>query len=246
MIKGWIKRAARSMGIEILRYVPHNSIHAASRSLLTHLEIGLVFDIGANTGQYGEDLFETGYKGRIVSFEPLMRAHASLQRRAAHYPDWLVHERVAVGATTGQVEIQVAGNSVSSSILPMLKRHTDACPESAGIGKELVPIVRLDDVADAYWNGDSAALLKVDTQGFEWEVLEGALASLERIDAVQLELSLVPLYEGQHLWRSLVDRMESLGFLLYFVYPAFSDNKTGQMLQWDAMFVRKEHRVRRN
>ena len=102
----------------------------------------------------------------------------------------------------------------------------------------MVSVIRLDDVSAGYLRGAKAVLLKVDTQGFEWDGADGAVETLGKVAAVQLELSLLPLYGGQRLWRDYVDRMEGLGFQLYFVYPAFTDEHTGQTMQWDAMFVR--------
>ena len=207
--------------------------------LLRRLRIDLVFDVGANTGQTGEELFGSGFAGRVVSFEPLAAAHAELVRKAMKNPRWAVHPRAAIGASPGEVTLHVAANSVSSSVLPILQSHLDAAAGSQTIDTEVVAVVPLDAVAGGYLHGAKAALLKVDTQGFEWEVLDGAAKALREVAAVQLELSLLPLYAGQRLWCDYVDRMDGLGFQLYFAYPAFTDTHTGQTLQWDGMFVRK-------
>ena len=218
----------RRTGFDLRRYHPSSSQHCAMHLLLRWLQIDLVFDVGANTGQTGEELFGSGFAGRVVSFEPLAAAHAVLARKAAMQPRWTAHPRAAVGAAPGEVTIHVAANSVSSSVLPMLQSHVDAAIGSQTVGSESAPVIRLDDVAAGCLQGSKAALLKVDTQGFEWEVLDGAAQTLDKVAAVQLELSLVPLYGGQRLWRDYVDRMERLGFQLYFAYPAFIDEHTGQ------------------
>lgn len=238
MFNSVLKRAAHSIGCEILYFVPQNSIDAATKAMFANLGIDLVFDVGANVGQYGEKLFRNGFQGRVVSFEPLSEAHAKLTSRARHFPSWTVHPRSAIGASPDQITIHISENSVSSSILPMLKRHSDACPDSTYTSSETVTVVRLDDVAQQYIDRASSMLLKVDTQGFEWKVLDGAPELLSKVTAVQLEVSLVPLYEGEPLWLDVIRRMENLGFILFFVFPAFSDSITGQTLQLDAMFVR--------
>jgi FkbM family methyltransferase len=227
------------MGLDLRRYHPSNSQHCALHLLLRHLQIDLVLDVGANTGQTGEELFGSGFSGKVVSFEPLAAAHAELTHKAARQPRWTAHARTAIGASIGEVTIHVAANSVSSSVLPMLQSHLDAAAGSHTVASEMVPVIRLDDVAPSYLEGSKAALLKVDTQGFEWDVLDGAAQTLGCLSAVQLELSLVPLYGGQRLWRDYVERMEMLDFQLFFAYPAFSNVRTGQTLQWDGMFVRK-------
>ena len=99
----------------------------------------------------------------------------------------------------------MAANSISSSVLPMLQSHVDAAAGSQTIGTEVVAVIRLDDVTAGYLRGAKAVLLKVDTQGFEWDVLDGAVETLGKVAAVQLELSLLPLYGGQRLWRDYVD-----------------------------------------
>jgi FkbM family methyltransferase len=239
MLKNALMNLIRRFGLEVRRYHPNNSEHSATHLLLRHLHVDLVLDVGANEGQYAESLVQGGYRGQVLSFEPLSRAHASLTARAARYARWAVHPRVAVGDRPGVATIHVAGNSVSSSLLPTLNAHLAAAPESAPVGEEAVDVVRLDDAAGPYLDSARAALLKVDTQGFEWQVLDGAPRVLQAAVAVQLELSLVQLYENQKLWLEYLHRLSALHFDLYFAYPAFTDARTGQTLQWDAMFVRR-------
>ncbi len=81
-------------------------------------------------------------------------------------------------------------------------------------------------------------MLKIDTQGYEWQVLDGAVATLPRITAVLIEMSLVPLYEGQHLWLEIIARLEAMGFKTWSLQPGFVDPSTGRTLQVDGMFCR--------
>lgn len=239
MIIRSLRSLLRRAGLDLRRYHPSSSHHCAWRLLLRGLKIDLIFDVGANAGQFGEEALGAGFTGSLVSFEPLAAPHAVLAGKASSHPRWTVHPRAAVGAAAGELTIHVAANSVSSSALPILQSHLDAAAGSQTVGTEVVAVVRLDDVAPAYFGSSRAAMLKIDTQGFEWQVLDGAMKTLDAVAAVQLELSLVPLYEGQRLWRDYVDRMERLGFQLYYAYPAFTDEQTGQTFQWDGMFVRK-------
>lgn len=239
MVSRTLRSLLRRTGFDLRRYHPSSSQHCAMQLLLRRLQIDLIFDVGANAGQTGEELFGSGFPGRVVSFEPLAAAHAELAHKASLHPRWTAHPRAAIGAAPGEVTIHVAANSVSSSVLPMLQSHLDAAAGSQTVDTEAVAVVRLDDVAGVYLQGAKAAMLKVDTQGFEWDVLDGAALTLEKVAAVQLELSLVPLYGGQRLWRDYVDRMDAEGFQLYFAYPAFTNEHTGQTLQWDGLFVRK-------
>ncbi|MFY4728949.1 FkbM family methyltransferase, partial [Nitrospira sp. BLG_2] len=188
-------------------------------STLRKFEIDLVLDIGANTGQFGSEIRYYGYTGKIVSFEPLSQAHSILVKTIAEDSNWEAYPPCALGDQNGETVINIAGNSQSSSLLPMLEAHRSAAPESVYEGEEKVSIKTLDIVAREYVKGARAPFLKIDTQGFEWRVLDGARETLPRIKGILVELSLVPLYEGQHLWRDLVDRLEDEGFALWALRP---------------------------
>jgi FkbM family methyltransferase len=237
--KRLLKQAAQTIGLDVRRY-RHESTEA-SRLLATlrHFDIELVADIGANTGLFGALIRNEGYDRRIVSFEPLPDAYVELKRAAADDSKWLVHERCAIGSQAGSIKINVAGNSQSSSILPMLAAHSEAAPDSRYIRTEECNVVRLDDVLPAYAPNYRTTFLKIDTQGFEWEVLQGAPVILESVRAVQLELSLVPLYDGQASWETLAGMMKALGFDVWAFWPVFHDERTGQTLQVDAIFIRR-------
>jgi len=153
-------------------------------------------------------------------------------------PKWDAYPRCALGDHNGEVELNIAGNSQSSSILPMLESHRSAAPESAYQGKEIVPIRTVDAVAGQYLKDACAPFLKIDTQGFEWQVLDGARDALPHIKGILVELSLEPLYEGQHLWREVIDRLEVGGFTLWAFEPVFSDHVLGRTLQVDGVFYR--------
>jgi FkbM family methyltransferase len=158
---------------------------------------------------------------------------------ASRDPDWQVHEQSAIGDQDGEIEIHIAGNSVSSSVLLMLESHSSAAVGSAYVGTERVPIFRLDSIANRYLNKNSNLFLKIDTQGYEWSVLEGASETLKCTQGVLCELSLVPLYHLQRLWRDIVDRLDQQGFMLWAVQKGFTNPKTGQSLQMDGIFLRK-------
>jgi hypothetical protein len=124
----------------------------------------------------------------------------------------------------------------------MLDAHLRAAPESAYIGTETVPVSRLDTAAEDLQVGAQNLFLKIDVQGFEPQVLKGAARLLDRIQGVQLELSLVPLYEGEALFMPLVDCLARKGFDLWALIPGFIDMETGRTLQVDGIFFRPNSR----
>src|SRR5690606_843350 len=94
-----------------------------------------------------------GYGGVSVSFEPVKGEHRILTKAASRDPKWYVHKRGAVGNCEGEAVINIAGNSVSSSLLPMLAAHSSAAQGSAYVGSDTVPVFNLDSISPQYVNG---------------------------------------------------------------------------------------------
>jgi FkbM family methyltransferase len=235
-----IKKLAHYFGFDISRFSPDISESARFIRQLNFHGINLVMDVGANIGQFGrKNLRDAGYRGRIVSFEPLSAAWNGLSSEAAGDTLWTIAPRMAIGAENGDIKINVAQNSVSSSILDMLPKHQESAPESKYIAVEVVPIRRLDEIAPQYLLPDSKIFLKIDTQGFEDFVLKGAQGILDRVAGIQLELSLIPLYEGQQLYDEMILRLKLAGFDLWGISTAFVDVDSGRTLQVDATFFRR-------
>jgi FkbM family methyltransferase len=197
-----------------------------------------VFDVGANIGQYGLSLRKCGFTGRIVSFEAIPSVHARLSAVAAGDRDWIVAPCCALGRAPGEVHINLARNSVSSSLLPMRDVHLNAAPDSKYIARETVRLERLDDVARPLLPNGAKLLLKVDTQGYEEEVLAGADFVLKSASALQLELSVAPLYKGAPSLPRILELCEGLGFQLHGLIPGFYEEKSGRLLQMDGLFLR--------
>jgi FkbM family methyltransferase len=203
--------------------------------LIENNEINHILDVGANFGQYGLNTFASGYKGKISSFEPVSKAYSILNKNAKNYTRWNTYQ-FALGNIEGESEINISGNSVSSSILDMLPQHVKSAPDSSYIGKEKIQIKTLDAIFnDIIHKGDNI-YLKVDTQGYEKMVIEGAEKSLSKIKLIQLELSLVHLYSLDILFEEMVSYMKSKNFTLVSLEDGFTDKTTGQLLQIDGIF----------
>lgn len=226
------------MGLEVHRFAPDSSFTAQLVYSLANFNVDVVLDVGANQGQFAQKIRSGGYKRDILSFEPLSSAHSALQQVSKDDALWRVYPRCALGDYCGNVEINIAGNSASSSLLPMLDSHLSAAPYTAYIGKESVPILTLDSVAGDCLAKFKNPFLKIDTQGFEWQVLNGAQNVLSNMRGVLLELSLIPLYDGQHLWQEMIGRLEQAGFTLWCLQPGFTDPHNGRTFQIDGVFYR--------
>jgi FkbM family methyltransferase len=231
-----IRRIFHVFGFDIVRF---NNIQATLMKELKQHHINLIFDIGAFVGAYAEAMFRAGYTGRIVSFEPQAQLHERLIRLSKKYSGWIIHERCALGSQEQVSYLNIAGNLASSSLLPMLKKHIDALPTSRYIGKEEVPIKTIDSIVDQYFYPSQYLFMKIDTQGFEHEILTGAKNTLSILTGIQLELSLTPLYQGEVLYDEMIQMLSQNGFTLEDIIPGFRDLSTGRLLQADFLFFRE-------
>jgi FkbM family methyltransferase len=206
--------------------------------ILEHHGITVVLDIGANVGQYATRLRQGGWAGRIVSFEPLPAARAALEQAAAPDPLWDVAPPMALGASAGTVTLNVSPESDMSSTLPFLPEMADLLDSAAYTGTVTVPLARLDGVFGQYAGGDDQVLLKIDTQGTESAVLQGASGILDRIRGIQLELSIVPVYQGECNYLDMIATLKGLGFEPALFIPGYFNHRTARLISMDGVFLR--------
>lgn len=234
-----MRRMVRKFGIDVQRYPRSDLLWPVVQSFRHH-GVDLVLDVGANDGGYGGAIRALGYTGTIWSFEPLSVPFAKLTARTSRDGLWSC-TRTAIGANSGSVTVNIAGNSgASSSILPMLETHRSASPGSAYVGTELVPLESLDNLFRIRSDTAARVFLKVDVQGYEADVLKGArwLFDSKLIIGLQMELSFQPLYHGGMTWEEGFEHASAFGMQLVSLVPGFSD-PLGQMLQADAVFYRR-------
>jgi FkbM family methyltransferase len=237
-MKSFFKKILRLVDLELRNFSIEKSENARFFTMLSHHKVNTIFDIGANEGQFGVILRNFGYKGKIISFEPLSDARESLLNISRNDPMWQIALQAAIGEENGEIEIQIAGNSQSSSVLDMLDTHVRAAPDSKYIGKEKVALRKLDSIAADYMDSNSIAFIKIDTQGYETQVMNGAKKLMSQIVGLQVEISLVPLYKGQCLFDEMLKKLKNDGFELWSISTVFSDPNTAQVLQVDATFFR--------
>jgi len=238
-LKKRIRRLIRGAGLDIRTLQPFSDDYETLVHIGAAIGWDVVVDVGANTGAFASSFFDAGFDKRIVSFEPLPEAHEILTRRSNLNPLWLVGPRVALGDKDGIASFNVSRNGSSSSLLPMEARHSEVAPASQFIKAIDIEIARLDTVAPPLLGSSRRALLKIDTQGTELDVIRGASGILERIAAIRVELSFERLYAGQELFDEVYAHITGLGFSLWEISPVLRDPATGQMLQCDGTFVRK-------
>lgn len=239
-MKRLLRRLLNRAGVDVVRHRPVPPHLERRAHLLARFAPDVVLDVGANAGIYGGELRQCGYRGRIVSWEPLSSAYARLADAAARDGAWQA-VNAALGARAGEAELHVAGNSWSSSLRPMLDVHARAAPDSRYVGRETVRVETLDAVFDRWVRPGERAWLKVDTQGHERDVLAGAAAVLPRIDTVELEMSPVGLYEGEALFTEMFDWLVARGFACVHLQPGLYDPADERLLSLDGTFRRVRH-----
>ena len=237
-IKRKFRKLLWMMGCDISRFSPTHHPLARRIKLFESYKIDVVLDVGANIGQFATQMRkDLGYSGRIISFEPLSSAFQLLKINADKDPQWEALN-YALGDTEATEQIHIAGNSQSSSLLNMLPSHIKVAPESKYIGSEEVEIKTLDSVFDGICSKNNRIYLKIDAQVFESKVLKGAESSLSKIDTIQLEMSLIPLYEGELIFSDMHNLLSKKGYSLVSIETGFSDQSSGQLMQADGIFHR--------
>lgn len=236
-----VRQVIRRLGYEV---VPRD--HVESHTFIRHLEelfrtldIRCVLDVGANRGQYRQLLRDrVGYQGPIVSFEPVAQNVASLRAQAETDPRWSIRGH-ALGAEDRAMDINVMKADLLSSFL---------APDPAMVPKfrsvnvidhtERVEVRRLDSVF-ADLGGEQIlqnVYLKLDTQGFDLEVIRGAAATLARVRALQTEISMQPLYRNAPSYRDTLDELTKLGFAVTAMSPIVRDDRM-RVVEFDCVMV---------
>ena len=229
-----VRSALAKAGLELGSYT--GSFRQHHVRLVRDLEIGTVWDVGAHIGEHAAFLRLHGYRGQIISIEPGSAAFAQLQSRAAQDRGWrVVH--TAAGGAAGDSSLNISSNGQSSSVLPMLDRHKSAAPQSSYVSVEAVQIVTLDHLRAELAPPEPFAV-KLDVQGSELDVLKGAGTVLATTELADVELSVIPLYEGGADWRDVTDYLGSVGLQLCDIERVFHDPVSGDLLQINGLFRR--------
>ena len=238
-----LRNRFRHLGLDLVRFPHPGSLGAHLKRLFPKLGIDCVLDVGAHTGEYGRFLREVvGYRGRIVSFEPLLGSFAALEATCARDPLWTAH-RLALGNRDGEASLRVTRGTVFSSFLAPSTYARQRFGQGVEVERlETVPVRRLDRaIGEAL--GDSPTrqiFLKIDVQGSERSVVRGAQGCLDRIVALQTETAVRPTYEGApRLWE-LMPELEALGFRLTGLFPVSLDRGDFSLVELDAVAVRTE------
>jgi FkbM family methyltransferase len=203
LIGDLVRPLLRRQGLELVR-IPNLG------GFLEHRKADLVVDVGANLGQFAKGLRKLGYRGRIVSCEPIPDCAAALRRLATKDPLWDVRE-LALGEAPGSATLNVSDETSYSSFLALSEAGERYDSRSAITRTIEVEVSTVDDLLGGL--ASDRPFLKIDTQGFEPQVLAGAARTLDRCVGLLLELPVDRLYETSWTFAQAVAHLERLGFV---------------------------------
>lgn len=210
----------------------------ADLAFLLNGRADVIVDVGANVGDTVAAFSRYFPQARILAFEPHPQVSGDLARRFAGSAEIEVHD-YALGARSGRMTLHSFANSATNSLRPMAAEaalYTEGAIEA--ISPVEVPVRTLAEVCSGL-GVEHIDILKLDTQGFEGDIFEGAapLLSSGKIKAILCELLFVPLYQGQTMHLEVSSTLSSYGYQVYDYY-SFRHSPDGQVKWGDAIFLK--------
>lgn len=240
-LKRVIQRAARVVGLHVGRYPPVDSLAYHLQTLLRELEIDLVLDVGAHQGEFAGFLRDLGYQGDIVSFEPVAASFEALTRARGADKRWR-GQNLALGAEDGELEMNIYSGSVFNSFLKPADTGTERFRDITQLVRvDKVPVRRLEAVLGELLADRPAAriFLKMDTQGYDLQVVRGAGRRIDAIRALQTELAARPTYAGMPTLPEALAELGALGFELTGMFPVARELDHLRVIELDCVMCRK-------
>lgn len=237
LMKNWVKRSFRQFGLELSACdrAYKAGLRPDLEGLIDKISPAMVFDVGANKGQFRDFLrLEVGYAGEILSFEPIPELAEVLAERAKTDAHWKVFP-CALGAEPSTLELNISDSTDFSSFLKLSGGTETLFPGATSKRTVLVPVQTLTDFIKTN-RPDAPFFLKLDTQGFDMEVINGGLPVMQDCAAVLCEVSVIPLYEGQPTWREMISQLEALGFSIVGLYPV-NRTRSMQVIEFDCLMI---------
>jgi FkbM family methyltransferase len=228
------RRLLRGAGLEVRRWRGSELERHLAR-LLPVLRPDAVLDVGAHHGESALRFRRAAFDGPVISFEPAPPSFRELERASADDPRWTAAP-IALGSSDTEQRLGIRTASWLTSFLPNSSLGETIEPAMRETTETLdVPLRRLDSVLDEYTGG--RVFLKIDTQGYDLEVVRGATGVLDRVVGLQLELSVQQVYDGQPDYLDVLKKLRSLGFEPTGLFRDSADPGL-RLLEVDAVFAK--------
>jgi FkbM family methyltransferase len=223
-------------GIEITR----SQGFRIARLAVAH-SVDVVIDVGARRGEFGRMVRANGYRGRLLSFEPVEENFRRLKRRCNKDPWWECYQ-LALGSAAACMDIHIMRDSAFSSFRPVSPFGRERFGRMVDVVETVqVDVVRLDDLWPEISKNARRVLLKLDTQGWDLEVLAGCKTVLDLVEVVQIEVSFRSVYDGSPSWADSIAMLTSQGFGIAHLFPVSSPGQDGELIEGDCILVRMRH-----
>lgn len=214
-----LRSVCQALGYELIKERKSPSLRSHLRNVFDRYRIDVVLDVGANLGQFGTMIRKAGYRGHIYSFEPVTASFERLSEAAQGDDRWHVF-KLGLGDQPARTSINLSKSSDLNSLLAANDYGRTRYPKIEANEQESIEIDTLDHfLAEHDVSGDARIFLKMDTQGYDLKVFEGARNSLGRVLAMLSELSLIPIYENAPHWLDALACYERGGFRVSGLYP---------------------------
>lgn len=231
---------ANSLGYDLIRHKKsHLELKDHLPKILAHYGIDTLIDVGANEGQFLSIIKESGFTGRTFSFEPIPAMAQMIVEKFKGDARTKIFN-MALGESDSVLELNVYDSSVFSSFKTTNQFSKENFPEHVKLKEKIsVPVKRMDEVLAKEINKDNAVFLKVDTQGFDLEVMKGATGILPQVKAVTFECSVIPIYDGCPNYLETIEYFSQLGFVPSGFFPVSREDKSLALIEFDAVMVRR-------
>ena len=235
-IQRWIRSAIRKSGFDIVHFAHNHPDFVLKKGFEAHA-ISTILDVGANRGQFASHAFDYGFNGVIHSFEPFPAAFGALRTAAQSRAKWQVHQ-IALSCTSGTASLNIGVNDQTCSLRSPLAGAADRIPDMTSAGHVDVKTTTLDEFLQTESIDPARCFLKLDVQGSERDVLEGARGSVGRIPLLQLETAITPTYEGEARLAEMIDYVHSIGMVVRAFRDVFANPHTSELMQVDLIAER--------
>lgn len=240
-MKATLRKLLNSAGYDLLRL--RNSNFTLETNLLNVLKkkgISCIIDVGANCGQYGSFLRRIGYRGHIFSFEPVQHVFEKLQSAAKHDSKWRCFQ-YALGNQEGKKEINVYRSTVFSSFFDANEYSKNIWNSLRDVYTEIVHVRKLEDIYDELTQdlGSVTCMLKMDTQGYDVNVFQGARAILGNVEALQSEIAIIKVYEEMPDGLDALKLFQEHGYYISGMFPINREESLAA-IEFDCLLVKRE------